>query len=60
MPVIEPNVVYVLSRLRRKRCTIDNDENANSCHLLSVKNLGWYFIHIISCNPVIVGLWLKV
>lgn len=55
MPVIEPNVIYPLSHLRRKLCTIDNDENASNCHLLSVKNLGWYFVYIISYNPLIAG-----
>lgn len=39
MPVIEPNVVYSLSHLRRELCVTDNDENANSYHLLSVKNI---------------------
>lgn len=59
MPVIEPNVIYSLSYLRRKLCTIDSDKNVNSCHLLSVKNLGWYFIYI-SYNASLEGEWLGV
>ena len=55
VPVIAPKTVYPLSHLRRKSHTSDKDENDNNCHLLSVKNLGWYFMYIISYSPVIVG-----